>query len=177
MHIALLIACLGCALAVVTDVGTRRIPNVLTLPLIAIALALAIAGGVAQTVQTALIVAAFLALGTALHRTGWLGGGDIKLGIGIAALLGYPLCVTFVLYTGVAGGLLAVAIALAQGRMALLGGQVRSAAYAAITRSASVTPVAAAPGDQRIPYAIALAAGLAATLVLPYYFPTLRFGL
>lgn len=177
MHGAILVACLGCALAVVTDVGTRRIPNALTLPLIAIALAFAIAGGVASFGQTALVVAAFLALGTALHRTGWLGGGDIKLGIGIAALVGYPLCVTFVLYTGVAGGLLAVAIALAQGRGALLGGQLRSAAYSAITRSASVVPVAAAPADQRIPYAIALAAGLAATLLLPYYVPSLRFGL
>ncbi|MDQ2866524.1 MAG: A24 family peptidase [Candidatus Eremiobacteraeota bacterium] len=177
MNFAILVACVACAAAVVTDIRTRRIPNALTLPLIPIALAFAIRGGFASFAQAALIVAAFLALGTALHRTGWLGGGDIKLGIGIAALLGYPSCVAFILYSGVAGGVLAISIALAQGRFALLRGQLVSAAYSALARTNTVAPVASAPADQRIPYAIALAAGLAAALLLPYYFPTLRFAL
>ncbi|MDP9024213.1 MAG: prepilin peptidase, partial [Candidatus Eremiobacteraeota bacterium] len=133
---------MACAVAVVTDVRTRRIPNALTLPLIALALALATIGGYGTFVQTALVIAAFLALGTALHRTGWLGGGDIKLGIGIAALLGYPSCIPFVLYSGIAGGILALAIAVAQGRAALLGGALRSVAYAALTRTGATAAVA-----------------------------------
>jgi prepilin peptidase CpaA len=110
-----------------------------------------------------------------LHRTGWIGGGDIKLALAIAVLVGYPRAVTFLLCTGSAGGVLALGIALARRRGTMLVGQVRSALIAAAAGNAQVTPIAAAPIDERIPYACAIAAGLAITLLLPLFGPA-RFG-
>jgi prepilin peptidase CpaA len=149
---------------------------VLTLPLMALGPFVALlANGWPGFLHALELLAVLFAGGIVLHRTGWLGGGDIKLAIAIGVLLGYPRSVTFLLCTGVAGGLLALGIALSQRRGALLAGQVRSAVAATMTGSANIPAIATAPVDDRIPYAFAIAAGLILTLLLPIVDPS-RFA-
>ncbi len=170
-----LLACCACAVAVVTDLRTRRIPNAITLTLIIASPFVALArGGIAAALTDVLVIAAVLACGLAIHRTGWLGGGDIKLAVGIAGLIGYPSCIDFLLLSGVFGGVLAVVWAVLRGRTSQLRAQLHGAALAAFTQTATVTPVALSPQDARIPYALAFAAGLTCAIVLDIGFPSLR---
>src|SRR6202163_1384334 len=58
-----------------------------------------------------------LVLGTLAHSRGWLGGGDVKLAVAVAAGLGVPAVADFLLYALVSGGALAlVAVVVAQRR-------------------------------------------------------------
>jgi prepilin peptidase CpaA len=176
MSIGLGVACVACLIAVFFDVRMRRIPNFLTLPLIALAPILALLQGPNQLLHTLTVLGVLFVGGLLLHRVGWLGGGDIKLAIGIGAMLGYPRVVSFLLCTGVAGGLLAVAVALARGRGALVAGQLRSVFTAMVTGGGtSIAPLETAPIDERIPYGLAIAAGLALTILLSALDPA-RFG-
>lgn len=116
MIATIIIGTIACAVASFTDVRERRVPNWLTFPTFGLALILAITGGWQHFGIALLIAAGFLALGLALQSNGILGGGDVKLLIAIGVLVGYPNCVALLLYTGVAGGLLALAVALRKGR-------------------------------------------------------------
>ena len=108
----LLIALAGC----VTDLRSRRIPNVLTFgaALAGIAFhALAPQGeglGVAALGWTIGVAAFFIPF-----ALGGLGGGDIKLLGALGAWLGPSGTVWLVLYTGVAGGVMAIGVSIASG--------------------------------------------------------------
>jgi prepilin peptidase CpaA len=175
MSLALGVACVACLIAVFFDVRMRRIPNFITLPLIALGPIVATTQGWAALEHSLLLLAVLFAGGLLLHRTRWLGGGDIKLAIGIGTMLGYPRTVTFLLATGVAGGILAVGVALSRKRGAMLGGQLRSAFTAMMAGTTAIAPLETAPIDERIPYAFAIAAGLASTILLTALDPA-RFG-
>ncbi|MBV8636611.1 MAG: prepilin peptidase [Candidatus Eremiobacteraeota bacterium] len=160
----------------ITDLRSRRIPNVLTLSLIAFAPFMALArGGIAGAVGDVLLIAVLIAFGLVVHRGGWLGGGDIKLACGIAAVIGYPSCIGFLLLSGICGGVLALVWALAHGRASQLRAQLQGAAIAALTRSGTVPPVALSTQDARIPYALAFSAGLACSMLFEIGFPAMRF--
>jgi prepilin peptidase CpaA len=102
--------------ACVTDLRHRRIPNVLTFG--AAAAALVYGGlnggwvGVGSASLGWLIGAAAFIVPFAL---GGLGGGDVKLLAAIGAWLGPVGAIWVALYTGVAGGIMALAVALASG--------------------------------------------------------------
>jgi len=106
----------ACAVAAFTDVRARRVPNWLTLPTLAVALILAIPGGLAHFAVALLVAAAMVVLGLWLHSRGILGGGDVKLLVAIGTLVGYPNCIALLLYTALAGGLLSAAVALRRGQ-------------------------------------------------------------
>ena len=96
------LALITCAIAVVTDVRGLQIPNRVVLPglfaglLFAPTLGAVLAG-----------VIAFGAFGVpaAFNK---IGMGDVKLAVAVAMLLRWPLAVPFLLYTGLAGGIVAV---------------------------------------------------------------------
>jgi prepilin peptidase CpaA len=103
-------------LACVTDLRSRRIPNVLTF---GAALAGLLYGGWTDG-WSGLGSAAlgFLVGGVAFivpFALGGLGGGDIKLLAAIGAWLGPSGAIWLVLYTGIAGGVMALVVALASG--------------------------------------------------------------
>jgi prepilin peptidase CpaA len=101
------------ALAVVSDLRTRRIPNVLTF---GAAIAAVVARGLFDGIGSAGVGLAGWAVGVAIFfpvfALGGMGAGDIKLLGAIGALLG-PLAALWVcLFTGVAGGVMGIAVAL-----------------------------------------------------------------
>ena len=112
-HLAVLIVAL---VACVTDLRSRRIPNVLTFGAAAAGIAFhaTVPGG--ETVTSAVLgwlvgVAVFFVP----FALGGLGGGDVKLLGALGAWLGPVGIIWAALYTGVAGGILAIVAAVASG--------------------------------------------------------------
>lgn len=154
---ALLVAIL--AAAVVTDVRRRRIYNALTFPAMAAGL---VAGGIADGPAGVGAAIAGLALGAALFAmpVAFLGrgAGDLKLLAAVGALGGPVYVIWSALLTGVAGAVFAVAVLLAQRSFVLVVGGM------ALDAVSGQLPVA--KSNIRLPYAIPIAAGTIATLVL-----------
>lgn len=93
------------------DVLSLRIPNWLTLLIIASFLPFALAAGlpvqmIGQHIATFLVL---LCLGFGLFAFRWFGGGDAKLMAAAGLWLGFPGCLDFVMLTAIAGGVLALA--------------------------------------------------------------------
>jgi prepilin peptidase CpaA len=103
-------------IACVTDLRSRRIPNLLTFGAAGAALIYGFATGGWSGAGSAalgwLVGVAFFIVPFAL---GGLGAGDVKLLAAIGAWLGPAGALWVGLYTGVAGGLMAVVVALANG--------------------------------------------------------------
>ena len=112
-HIAvLLIALVAC----ITDLRTRRIPNVLTFGAAAAGLAfhalLPQGDGLVGAVLGLVVGIAVFFIPFALRG---MGGGDVKLLGALGAWLGVSEIVWLALYTGVAGGVMAIIVSLASG--------------------------------------------------------------
>jgi len=108
----------------VVDVRTRRIPNVLTLGTTAAGVLLAASGvtgvSVGQSLAGAVLGMALMMPG---HLLGATGAGDVKALGAAGALLGVRRVPAAFLYTAIAGGILAIVVAIARGRLApTLGG-------------------------------------------------------
>jgi prepilin peptidase CpaA len=108
----------GLLVATVTDLRTRRIPNTLTAAMAVMGFGLATAGVSGISPVAAL---AGLALGLALMLPGYAlgatGAGDVKLMAAVGAIVGPAMVVMAYLFTGVAGGVLAVVIAIRRRRL------------------------------------------------------------
>jgi prepilin peptidase CpaA len=108
---------LGVAAATIVDIRTRRIPNALTAAMAGIGLGLAAAGVSGISVGASI---AGLLVGLALmmpgHLLGATGAGDVKLMAAVGAIVGPGLTVTAFLFTALAGGVLAVAVAVRRRR-------------------------------------------------------------
>jgi prepilin peptidase CpaA len=110
--IALLLSLVGC----ITDLRTRRIPNVLTFGGAAGGLAFHLArggaGGFLYAAEGWMVGVVVFFLPFAL---GGMGGGDIKLLAALGAWLGPSQAFWLAMYTGVAGGVLALMVAWVRG--------------------------------------------------------------
>ena len=156
-------------IACVTDLRSRRIPNVLTFGAAGAALgyAFAVAGwrGLAIAALGWLIGAAAFFIPFAL---GGLGAGDVKLLAAMGAWLGPAGAVWLALYTGVAGGVMALAVALGSGylRRALSNVSLLLMHW----RVAGLRPLSEVSlegsNGPRLAYALPIFAGLVATLWL-----------
>ena len=164
----------ACSVAVVTDVTTRRIPNLLTAALAIAALAVhAFAGWSSLGIAVATMIGVLL-LGFVAFSFGWLGGGDVKLLAAGAAALGLPDAVPFLIYTALAGGVFAVIFAIALGRV----GNVFESVRLALRPFAFKGTVAVAPSKPiTLPYAVAIASGAAAVALSHSALPILRLPL
>ena len=145
------------------DVWTRRVPNPLTLGIAALGVTLAATHTSGVSVISS--VAGF-ALGLLLmlpgHVIGATGAGDVKLFAAVGTLLGPTRTGMAFLYTAIAGGVLAVVIAVQRRR---LRETVERAATLVRTGGANVTDIENASVDNRFAYAPAIAIGaLAAAL-------------
>lgn len=162
-----LVAFLGC----VTDLKSRRIPNALTLSAAAAAFGFFLArdgwhglawsaGGWA--VGLAMFLPFFLLRG--------IGGGDIKLVAALGAWVGPAAAVWLGLYTALAGGPLAILMALSRGyvRQAFrnIWGLIGYWRLAGLRPHPALTLETAQVGAPRLPYALPIAAGLVMTLWL-----------
>ncbi len=147
----------GAGVAAAIDLRTRRVPNPLTVLLASSGVLLAACGVSGVSLGASL---AGFALGLALmlpgHLFGGTGAGDVKLFAAVGALIGPAHIVTAFLYTALAGGGLALVIALRRQRLQrTIGGAARLIATAAGNASAIESPLE----HNRFAYAPAIAVG------------------
>ena len=103
-------------IACLTDLRNRRIPNVLTFGAAAAALIYGVATGGWSGLGTAALGWVIGAVAMIVpFALGGLGGGDVKLLAAIGAWLGPSGAFWVAMYTGIAGGVMAVGVALATG--------------------------------------------------------------
>ena len=148
----------GAGVAAAIDLRTRRVPNTLTALLASSGVILAATGLSGVSIGASL---AGFALGLALmlpgHLLGATGAGDVKLFAAIGALVGPAHIVTAFLYTALAGGTLALFVAVRRRRLRrTLGGAARLIATAAANTSAIESPLE----HNRFAYAPAIAVGV-----------------
>ncbi len=149
----------ACIVAVLTDLRSRRIPNGLTIALALAGLALHATQGWAALGLTVAILFCALAAGSIAFACGWLGGGDVKLLAAGAATLGFPDAIPFIIYTALAGGVIAFAVALGTGRLR----SVLTSVIVLLRPFAFKGTAAIAPANPiMFPYAIAIASGAVA---------------
>jgi prepilin peptidase CpaA len=164
----------ACVVAVLTDLRTRRIPNVLTAALALAALALQATHGWAAFGAALAILALVLVLGSFAFGHHWLGGGDVKLLAAGAAALGFPDAVPFLIYTALGGGVLALVVAIARGRLVpvlrSVASMLRPFAYRGTVAAAPAHPIV-------LPYAVAIACGAVAVALSHTAAPYLKLPL
>jgi prepilin peptidase CpaA len=113
--ISIVVLSIGLATAVVTDVRTRRIPNWLTGAIAGAGFGLAFGGGAVTPVQAGLGLLAGLLLMMPGHVIGATGAGDVKLMAAIGSVVGPEVVFRAFLYSAVAGGVFALAVAMHRG--------------------------------------------------------------
>jgi prepilin peptidase CpaA len=147
----------GAGAGAAIDLWTRRVPNPLTALLAATGVLLAAYGISGLTVGASV---AGLLVGLALMLPGYFigatGAGDVKLFAALGSLLGpMPIAMAF-LYTALAGGVMAIVIALLRRRLRhTLGGTARLIVLAPETVPAIESPLE----NNRFAYAPAIAVG------------------
>lgn len=110
-----IVLALGLGTAVVTDLRTRRIPNWVTAGIAAAGFGMAVGGGQVTPMQAGLGMTIGLLLMLPGHLIGATGAGDVKLMAAVGAVVGMGSIVRVFLYTAIAGGLFAIAVALRRG--------------------------------------------------------------
>jgi len=164
----------ACAVAAVTDMRMRRIPNRLTAALAAVVFFMRATQGIQSLALAVAVGVGVLALGTVAFSFGWLGGGDVKLTAAVAASYSFPDALVFLIYASIAGGVFAALYAAATGRLGTvirnLGGVLRPLAYEG---TVAVLP----PARIAFPYATAIAAGALLVSLSHTLMPFLRLQL
>lgn len=147
------------AVAVGSDVATRKIPNWITGSALLLALlAHAVAGGMPRV----LLACGGALLAGGLLLPGWfmgaMGAGDVKLMAAIGAWLAFPGALVATLASLVAGGIISMIVAI---RHRSLGRALRGAAQlaASVTAGSPAQGGAMTPTGLRFPFAVAILAG------------------
>ena len=152
-------------LAGVTDLRTRRIPNVLTVAgMVAAPVLWALLAGPVVALASVVGGAIALVVGMTLFALGALGGGDAKLLVVTGAFLGPARLVSALLVIGITGGVLALAVALRRGHLLRTLARAWHLSLHLTTLGRKGTPHdLESPGALTIPYGVAIAAGSLAT--------------
>jgi prepilin peptidase CpaA len=161
---------LVCAtISAVYDVRSRRIPNFITLPAIGFGLLLhAVFGGWRQLVTAAAggLICGLIFL--VFYLAGGMGAGDVKLITAVGCMSGFPLIGYLLLLTAVAGGVMAIALALHRRQLMETWHNMRI--LAVHHKTMGLTPHAqfniSNERTLRLPYALAIAAGSGLSLCL-----------
>jgi prepilin peptidase CpaA len=161
--ISFFVLSIGLGTAIVTDVRTRRIPNWLTGAIAGAGFGLAFGGGVVTPMQAALGLGAGLLLMMPGHLIGATGAGDVKLMAAVGSVVGPNLVFRAFLYSAVAGGVLAIVVALRRGRLAAT----LQDASRLVTSPATVRTAIEAPGRaNRFAYGPAIAVGTLVSMLV-----------
>ena len=163
--VALAIALVAC----VTDIRTRRIPNILTFGAAGLAFVFhLVTEGLSAGGMSVLAWLVGILVFLPFFLVGGLGAGDVKLVAAIGAWLGSPVLTMWVaLYTGIAGGLMAVIVMVVRGyakttfnnlRLMITSWRLGVATVPGLTLEESTAP--------KLAYAIPIAVGTGLTLWL-----------
>ena len=136
--------------AAAKDATSFRIPNWISLALVALFPAAAFAAGMPLSTMAlnAGIGAAVLAVGMVMFALRWMGGGDTKLFAAVALWLGWPALVNFGLAAALTGGVLALALL-----------YLRSPAMRPFVLTGPTWMTRLAEPGEGVPYGVAIAAG------------------
>jgi prepilin peptidase CpaA len=155
----------------IADVATRRIPNMLTYPsmMVAIVGRFALQGwhGLGSAIAGGLIGGGAFLVFFLFHA---MGAGDVKLITAIGCWVGPASAIEIVLASAIAGGILAILYALWQGRLRAVLVNVYDLIRFHLVAGAEVHPTLnlSNPQAARLPYGVAIAAGVLYT-VLAFY--------
>ena len=154
---------IGVLVATVVDIRTRRIPNDLTATMAGIGVGLAATGISGVPLWASMLGFAIgLALMMPGHLLGATGAGDVKLMAAVGAIVGPAVVVSAFLFTAIAGGVLAVVVALRRRRLAAtFEGAGRLIAGSGVTHE-----IRAASPASRFAYGPAIAVGSIAALLV-----------
>ena len=157
--------------AVITDLLWRRIPNFLTIPAFVVAVVvrsvfqgwtgfgLAIAGAVAAPVLLLL-----------MHGGKGIGMGDLKLTAAVGAMLGPVMAVVTVLFSAVAGGVLAIAMMMRPGgQLAQLTSVLSIGLPFVRKRKGEEAPDESRGSTETMPYGLAIGVGSLMTLAVYWW--------
>jgi prepilin peptidase CpaA len=158
-------------LAVAWDVQTHRIPNLLVLGgvLLGWATACLPSGMGLQSATLGSLTGLVVFLPLYLLRI--LGAGDVKLLTAVGAFVGYPGILTVALFTGLAGGILALLLAIRHRQLKQMWNQVHQGLLGFVMQIASggrPRQWVMVVGPHRLPYALAIALGTASYVYLIY---------
>jgi prepilin peptidase CpaA len=108
----------GVLVATIVDIRSRRIPNAVTAAMAAMGLGLAAAGlsGISLGASVGGLVIGLLLMLPG-HALGATGAGDVKLMAAVGALIGIRTVIPAFLFTAIAGGVLAIAVAIRRRRL------------------------------------------------------------
>jgi prepilin peptidase CpaA len=170
-----LLACLAlCLAAAAIDARTYRIPNPLSLGGVALGLALsfglaAAEGGAGHALTAGLGPSAagcllLFAVFASLSAAGAMGMGDAKLMAAVGALLGWRVGLQTLFYVLIAGGVLSLGVAVAKGRLREVLANIAAGGKALLGRGRPEGKLEL----HRIPYSLAIAAGVAWTVLARY---------
>jgi prepilin peptidase CpaA len=155
---------IGLLWAMVCDLRSRRIPNLISGSVFVTGLvACGVDGGVRMILSG---LAAFMLLGIAIYpawRAGGIGGGDLKLAAATGIWVGLPHLLWFVLATAVAGGIVAAVCYLVARAPARA--EVRANLMLAALHGDLPTVASHRKGHPSVPYAFAIAAGAGVALL------------
>jgi prepilin peptidase CpaA len=143
--------------ASVIDLRTRRVPNVLTLSVALVGVAVA-ALGMGRIDLVASLAGGLIGLAVMLpgHVIGATGGGDVKLVAALGTLLGPFGTLRAFVAMAIAGGVMALVVAVRRGR---LRATLANATVLVTTAGANVAAVERAESNNRFAYAPAIAIG------------------
>lgn len=167
---ALALVLLASLIAAVTDIRTRRVPNVLAGALFVSGLALNAFSGWQAAALDLVIVVLVIVAGTFAFSLRLIGGGDVKLLAAAAGTLGYPAGGNFLLFTLLCGGVVAIAFSALRGRLGATFSNVRAMALPVFAGAAPARPQA----GLAMPYAVAIFAGALCTALVNGLLPHLR---
>ncbi len=155
--LVLAIVAAGTGAAAVIDLKTRRVPNALTMSMAAAGIALAATGlgpvGLGASVAGCVLGAALMLPG---HVLGATGAGDVKLLAAAGTLLGPGLTFKAFVATAIAGGAIAVIVAVQRGRLR----QTLTTTTRLATGQAAATEIEQPTANNRFAYAPAIAIGV-----------------
>jgi prepilin peptidase CpaA len=162
----------ACALvASVFDVKSRRIPNFITMPafLFGLALHLALGGWIQLLTALAGGVVCGLAF-LVFYIAGGMGAGDVKLIMAVGCIAGFSHIAYLLVLTALSGGVMAICLALARGRLQQTLANVGALASHHGHEGLQPHPDLNLSNSQtlRLPYALAIAGGSLLTLYFQY---------
>lgn len=158
---------MGLACAVIIDITTKRIPNLLIVAMLLSALALHFwINGWSGLTSSLLGLITGLFCFLPLYVFGAMGAGDVKLLGATGALLGPEMVVVVALISIVCGGFIAlIYIAIGGGLPSLLRRYSQMASSLFSNHFTYIPPAAGEMAGRRFPYALAIAAGTSLAMV------------